>query len=74
MNLDEQKISDFTGLKARKTQCPLVGLTVQCERGGAGHRPATVGGHAGVRALILRIHLGDVQLAAVLKLRHPEEL
>lgn len=53
--------------------CQWTGLTVKCERGGAGCRTAAVGGHAGVLALVLRIHPGDLQLAAVLKLRHPEE-
>lgn len=49
-------------------------LTVQAERGGAGHRPCAVGGHAGVLALVLGVNPGDLQLAAVDKLGHPEEV
>lgn len=49
-------------------------LTVQGERGGAGGRAGAVGGHAAVLALVLGINPGDLQLAAVVKLGHPEEL
>lgn len=49
-------------------------LTVQCESGGAGRGSGVVRGHAGVLALILRVNPGDLQLTAVIKLRHPEEV
>lgn len=59
-------------LQFRGKNCIL--LTIQCESGGAGHPASVVGGHAGVLALVLGVNSGDLQLTAVVKLRHPEEV
>lgn len=49
-------------------------LTVQCQSGRAGRGAGVVCGHAGVLALVLRVNPGDLQLTAVVELRHPEEV